>query len=162
MKQLAYRGYVHLEMRPAVWVLRQAGILANKRLHCKLAPFGYFEHVNTPGLCYHELHPISFTIVVDDFGVKYVEKEDPNHLIASIKAIYALTEDWTGNLYCGIARNRDYNNWMADISMPGYDERKFQEYNHIVSKRAQTCPYSPAPKQFGSEVQAPLPDDESP
>jgi len=32
MKELALNGYVHLEMRRAVWGLPQAGILANKRL----------------------------------------------------------------------------------------------------------------------------------
>jgi hypothetical protein len=78
------------------------GILANKRLCRKLALFGYFEHDNTPGLWYHELRPISITLVVDDFGVKYVVKEDVNHLIASIKATYTLTEDLMGNSYYGI------------------------------------------------------------
>jgi hypothetical protein len=92
-------------MRCAVWGLLQAGILTNKRLHLKLAPFRYFEHIYTLGLWYHELHPVLFTLVVDDFGVKCVKKEDVNHLIASIKTMYALTEDWTGNLNCGIALN---------------------------------------------------------
>jgi hypothetical protein len=50
LKQFVYKGYVHLEMQRAVWGLPQAGILANKQLHWKLAPFGYFEKVNTPGL----------------------------------------------------------------------------------------------------------------
>jgi hypothetical protein len=49
MKQLAYQGYVHLEMCHPVWGLPQADILANKVLRCKLAPFGFYEHVNTPG-----------------------------------------------------------------------------------------------------------------
>ncbi len=93
MKKLAYDGYIHLEMRRAVWSLPQAGILANKRLHQKLAPFGYFEHVNTPGLWYHESRPISFTLVVDNFGVKYKNQDDVNHLVASIKTTYTLTED---------------------------------------------------------------------
>jgi hypothetical protein len=85
----------------------QAGILANKRLHRKLAPFGYAECENTPGLWCHETRPISFTLVVDNFGVKYVNKEDVDHLIASIKTTYSLTEDWTGNLYCGIVLEWD-------------------------------------------------------
>jgi hypothetical protein len=67
---MAYEGYVHLEMRRAVWGLPQAGILANKRLRRKLAPFGYFEHSKTPGLWYHATRPISFTLVVDNFSVK--------------------------------------------------------------------------------------------
>jgi hypothetical protein len=61
-------GWVNLEMRWAVWGLPQVGILANKHLQCKLAPFGYYECVNTPGLWYHETQPISFTLVVMTLG----------------------------------------------------------------------------------------------
>jgi hypothetical protein len=35
-------------MRRAMWGLPQAGILANKCLRRKLAPFGYYKCVNTP------------------------------------------------------------------------------------------------------------------
>jgi hypothetical protein len=38
---LAYKGFIHLEMRRAVWGLPQADILASKRLWRKFAPFGY-------------------------------------------------------------------------------------------------------------------------
>jgi hypothetical protein len=93
MNTLPYKGYIHLEMQCAVWGLPQAGILANKRLSHKLAPFGYIEHVNTLDLWYHELCSILFTLIEDDFGVKYVNKEDVNHLIASINARYTLRED---------------------------------------------------------------------
>ncbi len=96
MVALALNGFVHLETRCAVWGLPQAGILANKKLRRKLAPFGYFEHSSTPGLWYHISRPISFTLVVDDFGVKYVHKDNADHLISSIKSSYKLTKDWSG------------------------------------------------------------------
>jgi hypothetical protein len=103
-----------------------------------------------------------FTLVVDDFGVKYVNKNNNEHLISSIKANYELTVDWTGNLYCGITLEWDYVNRWVDISMPGYIKKKLQEYNHAMPTRLQRCPYSPKPKKIGSEAQAPLPPDESP
>jgi len=147
LKELALNGYVHLEMRWAVWGLPQAGILANKRLRRKLAPFGYYECVNTPGLWYHVSRPISFTLVVDDFGVKFVGKEHADHLIASIKSTYKkLTEDWTGSLYCRITLDWDYVGRTVDISMPGYIKKKLQEYKHSFPGRLQNCPYSPEPK----------------
>jgi hypothetical protein len=65
----------------------QAGILANKRLRRKLAPFVYFESTNTPGLWYHKSCPITFSLVVDNFGIKYENKDDRDHLIASLKRI---------------------------------------------------------------------------
>jgi hypothetical protein len=106
----AYNGFVYIEMRWAVWGLPQAGILANKRLWQKLAPFGYFECDNTLGLWYHESRPVLFTLVADDFRVKYVGKEHAMHLIESIKQTYKLTKDQTGNLYCGISLEWDYIN----------------------------------------------------
>ena len=104
----ALDGYVHLEMRRAVWGLLQAGILADKRLQWKLAPFGYYKCTNTPRLWYHTSRPISFTLAVDDFGVEFVGKEHADHLIDSIKHTYnKLIEDWTGSLYCGIMLDWD-------------------------------------------------------
>jgi hypothetical protein len=115
-------------MRRAVWGLPQAGILANKRLHRNLASFGYYESVNTPGLWGHESRPLTFTLVVDDFEVKFVNKDDVNHLISSISTTYKLTKDWTGNLYCSIMLKWDYVARTVDISMQGYIKKKLQEY----------------------------------
>jgi hypothetical protein len=134
-------------MRRAVWGLPQVGILANKWLRPKLAPFGYYKCVKTPELWYHVLRPISFTLVVDDFGIKYVGKEHADHLIASIKSTYKkLTEDWTGSLYCGITLEWDYVSRMVDISMPGYIKKKLQEYKHLLPGRIQKLPIFPQTK----------------
>ena len=139
-----------------VWGLPQAGILANKRL-CRKP-----KSINTPGLWRHETRDITFTLVVDNFGVKYVKKEDLDHLKASIKSTYMLTKDWVGNLYCGITLKWDYKNRHVDISMPGYIKKKLQEYGHIMPKKLQACPYSPEPKKLGTEAQFPLPPNATP
>jgi hypothetical protein len=96
-------------------------------------------------------------LVVDNFGIQFVNKNDVDHLISSIKKTYTLTKDWTGSLYCGITLKWDYVGRTVDISMPGYIKKKLQEYKHIMPKKLQTCPYSPEPKRFGTEAQAPLP-----
>jgi hypothetical protein len=149
-------------MRQAVWGLPQAGILASKCLHRKLEPFGYYKSTNTPGLWRHKSRPLTFTLVVDNFGVKFVNKADVDHLISSIKKTYTLTEDWTGNLYCGIMLDWDYVGCTVDISIPGYIKMKLQEYEHIVPKKLHTCPYLPEPKKCGTEAQTPLPPDSTP
>ncbi len=102
LNELGLDGRVYIEMRRAVWGLPQAGILANKRLYRKLAPFGYYKSINTPGLWRHESRPLTFTLMVNNFGVKFVNKDNVDHLISSIKKTYTLTKDWTGNSYCGI------------------------------------------------------------
>jgi hypothetical protein len=162
LHKLALDGWVYIKMRRAVWGLPQAGILANKRLRRKLAPFGYHESVNTPGLWWHEFRPLTFTLVVNDFGVKFVNRADVDHLISSIKKTYTLTEDWTGSLYCGITLEWDYVGRTVDISMPGYIKVKLQKYKHIMPKKLQMCPYSPKLKKFSTKAQAPLPHDSTP
>jgi hypothetical protein len=117
-----------------VWGLPQAVTLANKQLRHILASFGYQECKNTPGLWYHETRPITFTVMVNNFGVKYTRKEDVNHLIVSLQTNYILTKDWMGNLYCGISLQFNYISHTADISMPGYIQKKLQEYGHIIPK----------------------------
>ncbi len=119
LDKLALNGFAYLEMHRAVWGLPQASILANKLLQKRLLPHGYFECPNTPGLWKHSTRPILYTLVVDTFGVKYVGKEHINHLIKCIKTKYELTQDWAGDLYCGIKLTWYYTACTLDISMPG-------------------------------------------
>ena len=94
---------MYLEIRKAIYGLPQAGILANKQLREKLKPEGYYEVAHTPGLWWHGTRPVQFSLIVDDFGVKYVGKENAKHLIKAIKkASYEVALDWEGSLYCGI------------------------------------------------------------
>ncbi len=155
--ECAYNSYVYIKMQRAVWGLPQAGILANKCLWRKLALFGYTECVNMPGLWKHKTQPILFTLVTDNFGVKYVSKNDVDHLIASIETTYTLTEDWTGNSYCCITLKWDYVNRHVNISMPNCMKKKLQEYGLIIPTCLHSCPYHPEPRKFGTEAQAPLP-----
>jgi hypothetical protein len=141
----ALHGFVHLEIQQAVWGLPQAGILTNKRLR-RIAPFGYYGITHTPGLWYHKSRPITFNLVVNNFGVKkYVSKELFNN---EHQNEYTLTKDWSRELYCGIQLDWDYNEWTVDISMPGYVKKKLQEYGHVMKSRIQMCPYSPEPKKW--------------
>jgi len=146
-------------MERTVWGLPQAGILANKLLRKWLAPHGYYECTNTQGLWTHEWCPITFTLVVDDFGVKHVGKEHADHLIVCIKKKYKITKDWTGDLYCGIHLKWNYIKRTLEILIPGYIKRQLLKYKHVVAPRPQHCPYSPEPRKYGSKAQAPLPPD---
>jgi hypothetical protein len=123
-------------------------------------PFGYYKHVKTPGGWYHKTRPISLTLIVDNFGVKYVGQEDINHLIGAIKSTYTLTKDWTGNLYCSIALDWDYKNRTVNILMPGYISKKLLEYNHVkTSQRILALTHLP---QYGTKAQVPIPPNQSP
>ena len=51
---------------------------------------------------------MNFTLVVDNFGIKYRDKKDADNLISALQSKYEVTQDWTGGLYCGIKLNWDY------------------------------------------------------
>ena len=109
LKTHAKDGRVYVEIRKAIYGLPQAGILANKLLRERLAPHGYYEVAHTPGLWRHTLQPVSFTLVVDVFGVKYVDKKHAWHLVDALKkCTYQLEDDWEGKLYCGITLDWNY------------------------------------------------------
>ncbi len=50
LKDKVLNGHIYLDLQRAVWGLSQAGILANKLLKKRLAPHGYFECKQMPGL----------------------------------------------------------------------------------------------------------------
>ena len=52
----------------------QVELLAQELLEQRLQKHGYTQSKATPGFWTHAWQPISFTLVVDDFGVEYVGK----------------------------------------------------------------------------------------
>jgi hypothetical protein len=82
--------------------LKQSGLLTNQLLQTRLEPFGYYPAQHTPGLWLHKTRPISFTLVVDDFAVKYVVKHHAEHLWNALLRAYELTTDWTAKVYSGM------------------------------------------------------------
>jgi len=129
-----------MEIRHRCYGLPQAGILANKLLKKRLAEDGYFEVPHTPGLFKHITGPIQFSLIVDDFGIKYQGQQHLDHLIASIKRNYEVTVDKTGSLYCGITLDWHYGKGYLDISMPGYINKQLIKYNHPPPKK--TCQHT--------------------
>ena len=61
-----------------------------------------------------------FTLVGDNFGVKYVAIENCNHLISALRDLYTVTTDLIGKKYLGIALQWNYEKNYVDISIPGY------------------------------------------
>eukprot|EP00957_Ditylum_brightwellii_P034653 2626903-Ditylum_brightwellii.AAC.1 len=96
-----HNGQIYIEIREGVYGLPQAGKLANEQFIKHLALYGYYPVRHTPGLWRHTTIDIQFTLVVDDFGVKYTNKEDVHHLLWALKDKYMVSEDWKGKLYCG-------------------------------------------------------------
>ncbi len=82
--------------------LPQAGIIAQQLLEERLAKLGYHQSKIVPRLWTHETRDISFTLVVDDFAIKYTKKEDAQHLNNAIQKDYNITVDWEAHNYIGL------------------------------------------------------------
>ncbi|KAL7465450.1 hypothetical protein ACHAXS_005954 [Conticribra weissflogii] len=148
--------YIYMEIQRGIWGLLQAGILANKLLKKRLQPHGYYKVPNTPGLFKHATKPIQFTLVVDDFRVKYISLEHAQHLFNTLKQYYTILEDWEGKLYCRVSLNWNYEQQCIDILMPGYIAKVLQTYNHDAPPAHNTHHIQHLPKNMEKKHRNPF------
>jgi len=86
-------GYVYVLIQKGMYGLPQAGIIA-QQLHEKcLTIKGYRQSTIMPGFWKHDWGPISFTLCVDDFGVKYVGIKHAHHLLQTLNKHYQTSQD---------------------------------------------------------------------
>ena len=145
-------GSVYIEITKGMYGLPQAGLLANEQLEERLNKHGYKQSKLVPGLWRHSTRQIQFTLVVDDFGVKYTHQEDVEHLKAVLEQDYAVTVDWSGKRYIGITLDWDYNRGRVHLSMPNYVKKALKLFGHKI-RREQHTPYQCAPVIYGAKVQ---------
>ncbi len=129
-KKVNKAGMVYIEVTKGMYGLPQAGLLANELLEQRLNKHGYFQSKLEPGLWKHITRPISFTHVVDDFGIKYVGKEHVDHLMNVLQEHYQVKAEWTGNRYIGIHMAWDYDKDQDHLYMPGYVQRALKLFQH--------------------------------
>jgi hypothetical protein len=146
-------GKVYIIIDKGMYELPHAGILANNFLVTRLTPHGYCPCKHTHCLWRHDTKPVTFTLVVDDFGIKYSGKENADHFLNALKENYEVTEDWAGKLYCGISLDWDYENKTVDLSIPGYIANALHKFQHKQPDRPQHAPYPARTPQYGSKVQ---------
>jgi hypothetical protein len=137
---LSVNGWVYLEIRKGMYGLKQAGILANQLLQKRLKPFDYYLARHTPCLWLHNTKPTAFSLLVDNFAVKYITKSDAHHLRNALLRHYEITMDWDGTVYSGIALDWDYNKRTCHISMPGYLFNVLNKFQHDTPKTPQHTP----------------------
>jgi hypothetical protein len=142
--------------------LKHAGLLVNQLLQTRLAPFGYYPARHTPGLWLHKTPPISFTLVVDDFAVKYLGKHHTEHLQNALLQTYELATDWTTTVYSGMTLKWDYNKRICDISMPGYISNVLSKFQHDSPKHQQHTPSRYDTPVYGAKTQYATKDETSP
>jgi hypothetical protein len=161
LHDLVENGYVHVEIRKGMYGLKQAGLLANERLQDHLLQHGFKQATHTPGLFSHVTRPIRFTLIVDDFGTKYIGREHAEYLMAVLEKLYVITHDWSGTLYCGLTLKWDYDKRAVEVSMPGYVAKALSRFQTPVPTRPQHSPHAYVAPSYGTKVQLTAPIDDS-
>ena len=124
---------------------------ASRTTNLKKSAQGYFPSKYTPGLYLHKTRPISFTLVVDDFGVKYVNKEGALHLEKTLQDHYPMKSDWKGERYIGIDLKWDYEQCTLATSMDGYVKKALLQFQHKMPKQTYSAPLKYNIPQYGAK-----------
>ena len=153
-----HNDYVYIKIKMGMYGLKQAAILAYENLVKNLSKFGYEPIEQTDSFWRHKNRPTKFCLFIDDFGVKYFDKADINHLISSLQHNYKLSTDFSGYNYYELTINWNYANQFVDISMPGYIEKALTKFQH-TPKIPQYSPHQYTRHQYGKTAQyTPGPD----
>ena len=161
---LVHNGSVIMQLNKGIYGLKQAGRLAQQRLIKHLAEHGYYQSKHTPCLFKHETNSVAFTLVVDDFGVKYKGKADAEHLLATLEKLYKIKTNWTGDAYIGfdIALGKCSSTALrtATLSMPRFLPNALKRFNLPPHKPV----HNPIDYQPGARtaLQKPTQEDTSP
>ena len=89
-------------MRYEIYGVPWIGLLAQSESEERLVKYGYRQSKLIHGLWKHNLPRISFTLVIDDFEVKYVGDEYARHLKGVLEEHYNVTTDREGKKYIGL------------------------------------------------------------
>ena len=145
-------GWVYPEIRKVMPGLKQSGCITNNWLKAQLVHFGFAPVPRTPALWKHTTKPIIFSLFIDNFGVKYIGKENADHIIQALQKLYTISIDWTGSLFYGLTIAWDYAARTCDISIPNYLQTSLRKFQHPAPKRPQHAPHSWSKPNYGSHV----------
>jgi hypothetical protein len=147
------KGYIYVEIQKGMYGLKEASVLAFEQLKAHLAPHGYTPMPFTPGLWKHKTRRTTFTLAVDDFGIKYFSKADAAHLFSALEEKYVITTDWSGSSYLGFTLDWNYDEGWVDLSMHEYVPKALAKLGHKKPKMPQHSPHLWSTPNYGQRVQ---------
>lgn len=125
-----HNDFDYVRIKNGMYGLKQAAILAYEHLIYNFKPYGYTPIPHTLRLWKHESHPITFCLFVGNFGVKYYNKKDVEHLISSLSNNYKHSIYWTGRNFCGMSFDWHCQQGYVDVSIPKYVPKVLEQFNH--------------------------------
>ena len=79
-------GFVYCRIKRGMHGLKQAARLAYEKLVQNLRIHGYKPDPVAQNIWSHESRLTKFCLCVDDFGIKYFNKDDADHLLNALRA----------------------------------------------------------------------------
>jgi hypothetical protein len=155
-------GYVYCKITKGMYGLPQSGIIAQELLAERLAEYGYHQSKIIPGLWTHETRQTTFTLVVEDFAIKIMNKQDAEHLIKALKKSYQITLDREATNYIGLTVEWDYANGKVHTHMTGYLPKAMTRFKHETLNKIQNSPHQHVAIQYGAKTQLIADEEASP
>jgi len=92
---------------------------------------------------------------LDDFAVKYINPEDANHLINTIRKYYSMsmTVDKEATEYIGLTIQWDYTNRKVHTHMPSYLDKAYVRFNHEKPMKIQNSLHPHVLPNYGAKTQ---------
>jgi hypothetical protein len=94
--------------------------------------------------------------------VKYIIKDDVEHLMSILQQDYKIDMDWDGMRYLGLTLDWDYIKHKVHCSMPGYIENALVRFGNVPPDKSQMQPYPHTKPTYGATVQYANGDNMSP
>jgi hypothetical protein len=157
----AGKPYIVFRIEKTMYGLKEAGKLSNLRLVSLLQSFDFHQTL-TPGLFRHASRPITFVLVVDDFGVKYHHPSDFAFLVSCLSTLYHVKAHPIASSFLGFSLAHNRLTRTFTVSYPGYISTLLTRLRpHGVAHTA--SPFIYTPPSYGSHTpQSPTSLDTSP
>ncbi len=148
-----HNGWIYFEIQHGYYRLPQAGILANYLLCWNLEKEDYYEAATTPGLLKHELRPIQFYLIVDNFCMEYVGIKHFNHLRAVLQGYHQVQTNTAGNKITGLNVQQGFPSKWVCIDIKSYANNLLLSLNWPMPKKPQLLPFTATPIAHGQKTQ---------
>jgi hypothetical protein len=146
-------GTIYVKIKKGMYGLQQGSFLAQNLLEKQINQHGYQQSKVTPGLWKHDWQPISFTLYVGEFGIKYVGWEHTNHLKKNLNKHCKRSIDWDEKCYLGMNMDWDYDGGRVHISMLTYVPKALACFQHQAPNKLQHQPCPHLKPNYGAKAQ---------
>jgi hypothetical protein len=150
------KRFIVFRIDQTMYGLKEAGKLSNLRLVSLLSFAGFIE-TRTSCLFRHLTRPIAFVLVVDDFGIKYQNRDDFDYLVSSLSRLYQVKASPVATKFLGFTLDHDRAQRTLTLSYPGYIDGMLLRLRLLGVKPASSPSLYVPPHYGSSDPQRPTP-----